>query len=71
MFIMQCLFFKEQRFGSWLCFRLQVRRVEEVAPTPRGTLERTSLNHWTSNLKTEAEQDSETLFFKEKTFYDE
>jgi hypothetical protein len=33
-----------------------------------GPLERNSLNHWTSDLKTEAEETSETLFFKEKIF---
>jgi hypothetical protein len=65
MSIVQCTFFKEH-FGSWLCFRLQVKRGEGVAPTLSGPLERNSLNHWTSDLKTEAEEASETSLFKEK-----
>jgi hypothetical protein len=41
---------RTQRFGSWICFRPQVRGQE--TPTQLGPLERASLNHWTTPSST-------------------
>jgi hypothetical protein len=62
---------KSRRFGSWLCFRLQVNGGrEEMNTYSVGPLDRASLHHWTRvdvllfspsiHLKTEAESASET-----------
>jgi hypothetical protein len=37
--------YKTQRFGYWMCFRLQVR--ERETPTVLGRLENTNQNLWT------------------------
>jgi hypothetical protein len=50
---------KTRRFGNWICFRLQVKK---VAFTLLGTLERGSLKSF--YLKTETDPVSETCFKK-------
>jgi hypothetical protein len=38
------------RFGNWICFRPQVKKVGRV-PAQLGPLERANLNHWTTAVK--------------------